>query len=112
VGGSLVPIGGHNLLEPAALGVPVIAGPHDFNAPEIAKRFSERDALIIVNTAEELGRSVRELLADFSRRQELGQRARRILEDNRGALEKVLEVIRREARIDELAEPEIDSRTQ
>jgi 3-deoxy-D-manno-octulosonic-acid transferase len=96
VGGSLVPIGGHNLLEPAALGVPVIAGPHDFNAPDIAKRFIERDAIVIVNTAEELGRKVSELLADASRRQELGERVQRILEDNRGALENVLQLVRRE----------------
>ena len=44
VGGSLVPIGGHNLLEPAALGLPIVAGPHNFNSADIAKLLVERGA--------------------------------------------------------------------
>jgi len=97
VGGSIAPVGGHNLLEPAALGIPVIAGPYNFNAPDIAKLFVERDAISIVTNGEELGQAVGGLLADTSRRQESGARAQGLLEDNRGALEKVLQVIEREA---------------
>jgi 3-deoxy-D-manno-octulosonic-acid transferase len=45
VGGSLVPIGGHNLLEPAALGLPIVAGPHNFNSADIARLLVERGAV-------------------------------------------------------------------
>ena len=51
VGGSLVPVGGHNLLEPAALGLPVVAGPHQFNAPDIARALHDAGALTIVADA-------------------------------------------------------------
>ena len=51
VGGSLVPIGGHNLLEPAALGLPILAGPHNFNSADIAKLLIERGAVRIVPDA-------------------------------------------------------------
>lgn len=96
VGGSLVPIGGHNLLEPAALGLPVVTGPHNFNAAEIAKLFIERNATIIVKNGAELGRAVSELLHNASQRHELAKQASQIVEENRGALEKVMQVIRGE----------------
>ena len=54
VGGSLVAVGGHNLLEPAALGLPVIAGPHQFNSPDVAWVLAQRGALITVHDAQEL----------------------------------------------------------
>ena len=54
VGGSLVPVGGHNLLEPAALGRPVLAGPHQFNAPDVAAKLLEAGGLQIVANAQEL----------------------------------------------------------
>ena len=59
VGGSLVPVGGHNLLEPAALGVPVLSGPQQFNSPELARALSERGALTIVHDAAELAGGAR-----------------------------------------------------
>ena len=54
VGGSLTPIGGHNLLEPAALGLPLISGPHVFNAQEIANMFIETGACSLAADAEQL----------------------------------------------------------
>ena len=66
VGGSLVPVGGHNLLEPATLARPVLAGPHDANAPEVARRLREAGGLMVVNSAEEMAR---ELEALFTRPQ-------------------------------------------
>jgi 3-deoxy-D-manno-octulosonic-acid transferase len=54
VGGSLVAVGGHNLLEPAALGVPVLSGPQQFNSPELARVLGEQGALTIVHDAAEL----------------------------------------------------------
>ena len=94
VAGSLVPIGGHNLLEPAALGLPLGAGPHNFNAPEIADMFVRKGACRIVDDAEGLADAVAELLADRERATELGEIGRQILERNRGALGRLLEMLR------------------
>lgn len=90
VGGSLVPIGGHNLLEPAALGLPVITGPQVFNAQEIADMFVELGACRMVNDADELAATVSELFADWSTAQEIGNRGREVLHRNRGALSRLL----------------------
>ena len=94
VGGSLVPIGGHNLLEPAALGCPVVTGPHLFNAPEIADRFINEDACRIVSDEGELAAAVARLLDDPSLRDRLGLNGRALLERNRGSLERLLELVR------------------
>lgn len=93
VGGSLVPIGGHNLLEPAALGLPVVSGPHVFNAQEIADMFVELGACRMVNDAEELAEAVSELLADPVAAAELGNQGRDIVQRNRGALSKLLALL-------------------
>lgn len=93
VGGSLVPIGGHNLLEPAALGVPIITGPHTHNAPDIARALIACDAAIEVRTQEELARAVGELLADAGRRSSVGARASEFVAANRGALQRLLTLI-------------------
>lgn len=93
VGGSLVAIGGHNLLEPAALGLPVISGPHVFNAQEIADMFVELGACRMVNDAEELAEAVSELLADPVAAAELGNQGRDIVQRNRGALSKLLALL-------------------
>ncbi|MFU8820978.1 MAG: lipid IV(A) 3-deoxy-D-manno-octulosonic acid transferase [Gammaproteobacteria bacterium] len=90
VGGSLVPIGGHNLLEPAALGMPVISGPHNFNAQDIAALLQEAGGLQLVADAAELGAAVATLLGDPGLRQEYGARAREMVADSGGALEKLL----------------------
>lgn len=90
VGGSLVPIGGHNLLEPAALGLPVISGPHVYNAQDIADMFTDLGACHIVSDASELGAAVNELLADESKASELGRKGQEIVQRNRGALSQLL----------------------
>ncbi|HTQ37093.1 MAG TPA: glycosyltransferase N-terminal domain-containing protein [Steroidobacteraceae bacterium] len=64
VGGSLVPAGGHNLLEPAMHGKPVLAGPHDAGAPEIARRLRDCSGLTIVRDADELAAALDALLRD------------------------------------------------
>ncbi len=86
VGGSLVAAGGHNILEPAVAGKPVIVGPHMENFQEIADQFRSEKALVEVATAEELGREVTDLLLDERRRQGLGERARELVGRNRGAV--------------------------
>ncbi len=93
VGGSLVPVGGHNLLEPAAVGVPVISGPYVFNAQEIADLFVEHGACRIVHDPAELAGAVRELLEDPALAAERGSRARGIVQDNRGALDRLLALL-------------------
>jgi len=90
VAGSLVPIGGHNLLEPAALGVPVITGPHNFNSQDIADLFESLGACRIVSGTDELGEVVSELLTDSDEAERLGRAGQQVLEDNRGALERLL----------------------
>jgi 3-deoxy-D-manno-octulosonic-acid transferase len=93
VGGSLVAVGGHNLLEPAALARPTVTGPHQFNAPEIARLLLERRAVTIVSGPEELGEKVAELLASPQARADVGERARRAVEAHRGALARLVELI-------------------
>ncbi len=93
VGGSLVPIGGHNLLEPAALGVAILTGPHTFNGAEVARLLTECGAARIVSGPEELASSLAALLEDAGLRADLGARARAVVEANRGALAKLLALI-------------------
>jgi 3-deoxy-D-manno-octulosonic-acid transferase len=90
VAGSLVPVGGHNLLEPAALALPVLAGPHNFNAQDIATLLLEAGALEIVADAKALGEAVATLLENPAMRQARGQQARRVVDDSGGALKKLL----------------------
>jgi 3-deoxy-D-manno-octulosonic-acid transferase len=90
VGGSLVPIGGHNLLEPAALGVPVITGPHNTNSPEIARLLVDRKAAVTVRDAQELATAVSGWLAEEGDRIEAGERARGAVVENRGALKRLM----------------------
>ncbi len=90
VGGSLVPVGGHNLLEPAALGLPVISGPNVFNAQEIADMFVENGACTIVQDASELAVAIGDLIADPAAAIAMGSRGRDIVQSNRGSLKKLL----------------------
>lgn len=103
VGGSLAPIGGHSLLEPAALGCAMLVGPHNFNAPEIAHLFVSAGAALQIKAPAELGPALVTLLGDPGRRHRMSVRAQEILEQNRGALERVLDRIEQLA-IDESAE--------
>ncbi len=93
VGGSLVPIGGHNLLEPAALERPVLTGPNNFNAPDIARLLFESGAALEVQSGEILTVTLRELTSDPERRYRMGSAARAIVEANRGALARVMILI-------------------
>jgi 3-deoxy-D-manno-octulosonic-acid transferase len=93
VGGSLVPIGGHNLLEPAALGLPIVAGPHNFNSADIAKLLAERGSVRIVNDAAGVAKSVGELLADPAARSRMGASGRKVVDENRGAVDRLMAFI-------------------
>jgi 3-deoxy-D-manno-octulosonic-acid transferase len=93
VAGSLVPVGGHNLLEPAAAGVPVVTGPHNFNGQDIYDRMVEAGAVTTVADGPALSAAVSALLADAPRRHDLGERGRRVALENRGALARLLALI-------------------
>ena len=93
VGGSLVPIGGHNLLEPAAQGLPIISGPHVFNAQGIADMFFELRAVRMVQDATELATTIAELFANPQQAAELGRNGLAVLEKNRGALERLMKLL-------------------
>ena len=93
VGGSLVPAGGHNILEPAVFGKAIVFGPHMENFAEIAQRVVTADAGIQVQTAGELEDTLVALMADPVRRAGLGAAARAIVDANRGATRRTLNTI-------------------
>ena len=93
VGGSLVPLGGQNILEPCALGVPVIFGPHMFNFPDISRWTLKEGAGKMVKSSQELVRSVDELLANPSLRDEMGGKGMKFIDAHRGALDKNYELL-------------------
>jgi 3-deoxy-D-manno-octulosonic-acid transferase len=93
VGGSLVQEGGHNMLEPAALGVPVIFGPYVHDVVEISERLTQAGAGRKVNDMGELGAAVVEYMQDANLRHVAGQRGRKFVEENRGALTLVMELV-------------------
>ena len=93
VGGSLVPVGGHNLLEPAALSLPILTGPHNFNSEGNARLFVEVGAARIVRDATDLAEQVTLLLNEPAERERRGSAGRRALDENRGALRRLLDLI-------------------
>jgi 3-deoxy-D-manno-octulosonic-acid transferase len=90
VGGSLVPVGGHNLLEPAAQGLPIVTGPHLFNAQEIADDFIKLGACRVVAGEAELARTISSLLIDQESAAAMGKKGLKLLEQSRGSLERLL----------------------
>ena len=93
VGGSLAPVGGHNLLEPAALGLPVLTGPSHFNGEEIAQLLLARGAALEVRSAQELAATLQRLLAAPQLREQIGIIGKEIIAANRGSVARLLELI-------------------
>lgn len=93
VGGSLQAIGGHNLLEPAAMGTATVTGPHLHNFAEISRRMSEAGALRICADAAAVGAAVTELLEDVAERERMVQAGRALVANGRGALQRTMELI-------------------
>ena len=93
VGGSLVREGGHNMLEPAALGIPVIFGPYVHDVAEISDKLMEVRAGRRVNDKDELATAVVEYMQDANLRHVAGQRGREFVKGNRGALDLVMELV-------------------
>jgi 3-deoxy-D-manno-octulosonic-acid transferase len=90
VGGSLVPSGGHNILEPAAFGKIPVFGPSMENFADISSRFTAAGAALQVESPEDAGVAWIELLRDPKRMQRMGEAARNLVESSRGATERAL----------------------
>jgi len=95
VGGSLVPIGGHNVLEPAALSVPVIVGAKMFNFADITSSLMEAGAIVQITEADELGAAVTRLLIDPALRETIGRAGRAAFEREQGGVLRTLGIIGR-----------------
>jgi len=93
VGGSLVPTGGHNMIEPAAWGVPILTGPHLFNFAEASRLLLEAEAMQVCDNADSLAQHCIDLLNNQQQRQTMGDAGVNVAEDNRGALDRLLAVI-------------------
>ena len=90
VGGSLTPHGGHNVLEAARWGLPIITGGHTSNFREAVQLLEEAEALVIVSDGKELAAAVAALVADPALRRARGEGAKQVVERHRGALGKVM----------------------
>ncbi len=95
IGGSLVSHGGHNILEAAAQGVPVVFGPHMFNFAEISRLFLDRGAAREVVTVKTLAEVSARWLSDASERSLVGERGRDLVEQNRGAMQRLMDIVAR-----------------
>ncbi len=94
VGGSLANEGGHNIIEPASEGKPVLFGPHMQNFADIARSFLEAEAVLQVEDAAALEAALRDLIESPDRARILGERARRVVEEQRGASERTVNVLK------------------
>ncbi|MEW5710321.1 MAG: lipid IV(A) 3-deoxy-D-manno-octulosonic acid transferase [Pseudomonadota bacterium] len=90
VGGSLAPLGGQNLIEPCAVGVPVLIGPHTFNFEEAARQAVEEGAALRVADEAALAAAVAALLADAAQRRRMAEAGLAFAQRHRGAVERVL----------------------
>ncbi|MDM8565903.1 lipid IV(A) 3-deoxy-D-manno-octulosonic acid transferase [Candidatus Halobeggiatoa sp. HSG11] len=93
VGGSLVPIGCHNLLEPAAVGIPVIMGPHVFECSEICRQLLEAQAAKQVTDVKQLHKTVNMYLNNIHLAKKTGNNGRLFVQENQGALQRLLNII-------------------
>ncbi len=92
VGGSLVPIGGHNLVEPAALGIPVLTGPYTSNSRDIAAQLLACGAALEVSNAEQLAQALKRLFADPDARASMGAAGQQLVAANRGSVQRLVEL--------------------
>ena len=96
VGGSLEPIGGHNVLEPAALSKPVLFGPHTANFADITRQLLESEAAFRVADAEQLEAAVRRLFSAPDLRDRMGRAGLELVKSGQGAVARTLEMIERQ----------------
>ncbi len=94
VGGSFVQVGGHNMLEPAALHKPILTGPIVFNFTEISQLLLQANGMLMVKNAEEIAQEVIKLFADEHLRHRIGENAYNVVASNRGSLERQVALVR------------------
>jgi 3-deoxy-D-manno-octulosonic-acid transferase len=95
VGGSLVPTGGHNMLEPALLRKPVLFGPHTSNFRESAELLLRAEGAVLVAEVSQLEARVGELLSDGDRRRRMGEAALHAIVSRQGAVQQTIELVER-----------------
>ncbi len=95
VGGSLVGIGGHNIIEPAALGKPVLFGPFMHHFEDVRDAFLSESAAVCVKDGKELLHAILSLLENPSRAESLGEAARHVVETNRGATDRYFHALQK-----------------
>jgi 3-deoxy-D-manno-octulosonic-acid transferase len=93
VAGSLVPIGGHSLLEPAVLGLPMLSGPHTQNGQDVADLLEACGALRIVRSPGELGHALLQWIGDPAAAHEAGEHGRAAIVANRGAVDRLVTMV-------------------
>lgn len=93
VGGSLEPVGGHNMLEPLAVGVPVVCGPHVFNFATVARLLAEQGVMATVTSPLGLANVVQALLTDDARRAALASKGVAVVDEHRGALQRLCHIL-------------------
>ena len=96
VGGSLVPSGGHSLIEPAIWGTPLISGPSLYNFSEVSRLLTDAQGMRICQDSSSMAKIVQELLGDTLEAGRMGTAAKFVAEGNRGALDKLMKVIDRQ----------------
>ncbi len=96
VGGSLVPVGGHNVLEPAAVAIPTIIGPHIFNFSAIVDMLTQAGACFQVEDSQALFRQLSDLLNNADLRYQAGQLGLALVQENRGVVDKVMQTLEAE----------------
>ena len=96
VGGSLVPVGGHSLLEPAVLGLPIVSGPHTQNGADVAALLTQAGALTIVEDARGLADAIHVVFDDPGTARDAGARGRAAVAANRGAVSRIADLVERQ----------------
>ena len=99
VGGSLVSHGGHNILEPAFFSKPILFGPHMENFSEIAERFLQAEAAIEVSSSQTLTTAIDTILSNAALADKLGKNAKKLIDENQGATERTVSLIREEMKM-------------
>lgn len=95
VGGTLVPVGGHSLIEPCAYEIPVVSGPHIFKTRDVAERLKQRQAIVLVKDQSDLTVQLKALIESPTQRQQLGANGKACLLESRGAVERTLSALER-----------------
>lgn len=103
MGGSLVPVGGHNFLEPAALGLPIVIGPYHFNFAEMSEDLLANQGLKIVQNVQALEDQISDFLDYPKEAQQIGQAAKNVVQQNRGALDRLIILIGKTCNIEEFS---------